>query len=291
VPAAEPYLLGCQTLPYAAHPLARALEGIRKAGYRYVMLNQVHAGQPAFTPALSPAARTELRARLRDAGLTPFMSFLGRSADIRQPGALKAWQDEMDLNVEFGIRIAVTAGPWYYATFPNVPKRARDWQKECDEFYPALERAVRHAESVGFTITLKPHTGITMHAKACLQLLARIPSERLKISWDAGNVSFYEGIYPDPDLPDLAPHVKAVCIKDHRGPRGEVNFPVPGAGQIDHEQMFRILLGAGFNGPIAVERVNGADRGPDPDAERIDQRLAAARSYVAPLLERLTRKL
>jgi hypothetical protein len=64
------------------------------------------------------------------------MSFLGRSAEIREPGALKAWQEEMDLNLEFGIRTVVTAGPWYYTKFPNVPKRARDWQKECDEFYP-----------------------------------------------------------------------------------------------------------------------------------------------------------
>jgi sugar phosphate isomerase/epimerase len=136
VPAGERYRLGCETLPYGAHPLPRALEGIRKAGYRYVMVHQTHAKQPAFTPALSPAARAQLRAQLRDAGLTPFMSFLGRSADIREPGALKAWQEEMDLNLEFGIRTVVTAGPWYYTKFPNVPKRARDWQKECDEFYP-----------------------------------------------------------------------------------------------------------------------------------------------------------
>ena len=89
------------------------------------------------------------------------------------------------------------------------------------------------------TITLKPHTGITATAKACIEVTRRIVSDRLQICWDAGNVSFYEGIHPDPDLPDLAPRVKAVCIKDHLGLRGDANFPVPGQGQVDHERMFR----------------------------------------------------
>src|SRR5690242_2606323 len=96
----ERYLLGCETLPYAAHPLPRALKGIRHAGYRYVMLFQIHAREPAFTPALSGTARAELRSRLQDSGLEPFMSFVGLSSDIRKPEGLKTYFDELDLNAE-----------------------------------------------------------------------------------------------------------------------------------------------------------------------------------------------
>ena len=110
------------------------------------------------------------------------------------------------------------------------------------------------------TITLKPHTGITATAKACIEVTRRIVSDRLQICWDAGNVSFYEGIHPDPDLPDLAPRVRAVCIKDHLGLRGDANFPVPGQGQVDHELMFRTLFAAGFSGPLALERVERCGR-------------------------------
>ena len=131
--AAEPCQFGCQTLPYRAHPVARALEGIRQAGYRYVMLHSTHQGQPVFSPSLSPAARANLR---------------------RQ-------------SAEFGIRTVVGVGPCYYTKFPTVPKRARDWDKECDAYYAALERAVPHAESVGVTITLKPHTGIKIGRASC----------------------------------------------------------------------------------------------------------------------------
>ena len=283
---AQRYRLGCQTLPYRAHSLARALEGIRRAGYRYVLVSHMHQGRPVFSPALSSAARAALRRQIAEAGLAAFMGFVGLTKNITDPAGLKTCLEELDLCAEFGIRTVVSIGPWYYTRYPNVPKRARDWDKECEAFYEALEKAVRHAESVGVTITLKPHTGITATAKACLEVVKRVVSERLKICWDAGNVSVYEGIHPDPDLPDLAPHVKAVCIKDHLGGRAERNFPVPGTGQIDHELMFRILFGAGFSGPIAVERVDGREDATQMAAEEIDKRIAAARRFLVPILEK-----
>lgn len=292
VTAAAPlprYEFGCQTLPYAALPLARAIEGIRKAGYRYIMPFHTHAKEPVFTPALALPARAELRRRFADAGLTPFMSFIGLGKEIHTPEGMKLYLEQLDFYREFEIRTVVGTGPWYFTKFPNVPKRARDWQREVDTFYASLEKAVRHAENIGVTITLKPHTGITAHAAACMQVVNRLRSERLKICWDAGNVSFYEGIWPDPDLADLAPHVKAVCIKDHLGLRAQANFPVPGSGQIDHEQMFRILFSGGFSGPLALERVDGTDRAAAMPPELIDERIAAARRFLEPLLEKTAR--
>jgi sugar phosphate isomerase/epimerase len=282
--AAERYQLGCQTLPYRAFPFSRALEGIRKAGYRYVMPSSTHEGKPAFAPALTSSGRAALKRQVQDAGLEPLMAFAGLGMDIRKPEGMKTFLAELDLAVEFGMKFVVGAGPWYYTRFPTVPKRARDWEQECDEFCAAIEQAVKHAESIGITITMKPHTGITATGAACLKLMKRIVSDRFKICWDAGNVSYYEGINPDPDLPDLAPYVKAVCIKDHQGGRAEANFPVPGSGQIDHELMFRTLFAGGFSGPLALERVDG--RGEPVAPEVLDQRIAQAYNFLAPMLEK-----
>jgi sugar phosphate isomerase/epimerase len=285
----ERYKLGCQTLPYQFLPFPRALEGIKQAGYRYVMLGSPHLKQPVFAPSLSTGARKQLRSQLRDAGLDPFMSFLGLTADVRKPEGIKSWLGELDLCAEFGIRTVVVMGPRYYVRFPAQPKRASEWEKDVTEYYAAIQPAIRHAESIGVTITVKPHSGIATDAKAALQMMKRVVSDRFKICWDAGNVSYYEGIHPDPDLPDLAPDVKALCIKDHLGLRGQDNFPVPGNGQINHEEMFRILFGAGFDGPMAVERIDGTDRMAGMPAELIDQRIAAARNYLAPLLDKISR--
>ena len=62
---------------------------------------------------------------------------------------------------------------------------------------------------------------------------------------------------------------------------------MPGQGQIDHELMFRILLGAGFDGPISVERIDGTDNAMTMPAELIDARLQAARAFLVPVLDKV----
>jgi sugar phosphate isomerase/epimerase len=287
LPAAPPerYKLGCMAQMFRGLPLDEAIARVRRAGYRYIVPSRTHAGEPTFTPELPKSARPAMVRRLKDLGVEPIASLNGFGNDPHR--AFEQYIAQIDLCADFAIPVLIGGGPWYFQKFPAVPKRAADWDKEVSDFYAALEKAVRHAESAGVTITLKPHTGITATAKACMEVVRRVVSPRLRICWDAGNVSFYEGIFPDPDLPELAPHVSAVCIKDHRGGRAEANFPVPGQGQIDHEAMFRTLFAKGFHGPLAVERVDGTDNMAKLAPDVVEQRLTAAYRYLARLLERV----
>jgi len=284
--AADRYRLGCFAGLYAALPLAEALDRIRKIGFRYAVPSRTHAGETVYAGDMPASKRTQVQQQFRDHGVEPFMA-TGANGDVHLPGKLDEYRADLDLAASFGIPVIVGTGPWYYRTFPNLPYTMREWETELAAYYPALEKLVRHAESARVTIVMKPHTGISANAKTCMALLKRIPSERLKICWDAGNVSFYEGIHPDPDLPELAPQVKAMCIKDHLGLRGDVNFPTPGQGQIDHEQLFRTLFGAGFNGPMGIERLNGRTKG-KLAPEAVDERLADAYRYLTPILDRVT---
>ncbi len=281
------YKLGVNASMYAELPLDEAMARIQKAGYRYICIGRMHAGEVVYSPELPKAERTRILRRVRDLGVEPIMSLGGFAGELESDDGLEKYTAQLDLCADYEIPIMVGGGPWYYTKFPNLPKRERNWVPQVSRFYNGLERAVRHAESIGVTIALKPHTGITARGRDCIQVVKRIVSPRLKIAWDAGNVSFYEGVYPDPDLPDLAPEVKAVCIKDHLGLRGEENFPVPGQGQVDHELMFRTLFAAGFDGLMEIERVDGRDRG-RLAPEIIDERLTAANHYLVPLLDRIT---
>lgn len=285
--AGERYRLGVMAAMYSTLPVEEAMARVRKAGYRYISIGPKHGADVVFQPEMTKADRTAMRRRIIDSGVEPFLSLGGFSGDPQTEAGLKKWLDHLDLCADFQIPIMVGGGPWYFKKFPTLPKRDKDWMIEVGRYYAGLEKALRHAEQVKVTIALKPHTGITARAKDCLEVVKRVQSPQFRIAWDAGNVSFYEGIYPDPDLADLAPHVAAVCIKDHLGGRAEANFPVPGQGNIDHDEMFRTLFAAGFNGPMAIERVDGKDRGKVPP-EVADERLAAAHRYLAPLLDRIT---
>ena len=272
---------------YGSIPLDDAMKRIRKAGYRYISMAARHGTDVVYSPQLSKPERTAMLRRIRDLGAEPFLSLGGFGGDPQTEDGLQKYIAQLDLCADYEIPIMVGAGPWYYKKFPNIPKREVEWQEEVSRFYAGLEKALRHAESVRVTIALKPHTGITARGRDCIQVLRRIQSPWLKIAWDAGNISFYEGVYPDPDLPDLAPQIRAVCIKDHLGLRGDGNFPVPGQGNVDHELMFRTLFAAGFKGPLAIERVDGRD-GNKAAPDVVDQRLTAANQYLVPLLDRIT---
>ena len=292
LPAAETkerYKLGVMATMFASLPLDDAMTRIRKIGYRYISMSRKHADESIFAPEMSKPDRKQMLRRIRDLGVQPFMSLGGFQGDPMTAEGLDRYLAQLDLCADFEIPVMVGAGPWYFTKFPNSPKRERDWQQEVSRFYGGLEKAIRHAESVRVAIALKPHTGITARAKDCLEVVKRLDSPYLRISWDAGNVSYYEGIYPDPDLPDLVPHVNSVCIKDHKGLRGVNDFPVPGQGNIDHELMFRTLFSARFNGPMAIERVDGSDGGMNkvPPAV-VEERLTAAHRYLTPLLDRIS---
>jgi sugar phosphate isomerase/epimerase len=286
-PAVERYRLGVMAGIFSSGPVDEAMQRIRRAGYRYITIAQRHANENVFAPEMTKPERKQMLRRIRDLGVEPFMSLGGFGAEPQTEAGLQKYIAQLDLCADYEIPIMVGGGPWYYTKFPNLPKRERDWSEEVTRFYAGLEKALRQAEQVRVTIALKPHTGITARARDCMQVLKRMSSPYLKIAWDAGNVSFYEGIYPDPDLPDIAADVRAVCIKDHLGPRGEANFPVPGQGQIDHEAMFRTLFSAGFKGPLAIERVDGRDRGKVPP-DVAEERLKAAYQHLVPLLDRVT---
>ena len=284
----ERYKLGVMATMFGSLPLDDAMTRIRKIGYRYISMSRRHANEAVFSPEMTKPERARMLRRIRDLGVQPFMSLGGFQGDPLTAEGLGRYMAQLDLCADFEIPVMVGAGPWYFTKFPTVPKRERDWQEEVARFYGGLEKAIRHAETVRVVIALKPHTGITARAKDCLDVLKRLRSTYLKISWDAGNISYYEGIYPDPDLADLAPHVRSVCLKDHKGLRGVNDFPVPGQGNIDHEAMFRTLFSAGFNGPMSIERVDGTDGGMNrmPPAV-VEERLTAAYQYLAPLLDRI----
>src|SRR6476661_6292685 len=73
------FQIACMTLPYAQFSMQRALEGIARAGYRYVAWGTTHIEAGVKKPALAveapPADAKRLAARCRDLGLRPVMLF------------------------------------------------------------------------------------------------------------------------------------------------------------------------------------------------------------------------
>jgi inosose dehydratase len=149
------------------------------------------------------------------------------------------------------------------------------FRREAEQYFTMLREVAPLAERAGVTIVMKPHMGVTGTGADLADIVEVIDHPAVRVCYDAGNIAFYEGLRPEDDVKDCARYVWAVCIKDHRGPRANVDFPIPGEGDVDHAGVFRTLLGTGFSGPALVERIDG-----QPDAAAMDAALTKARTYL-----------
>lgn len=271
--------IGCQTLPYSELPLGRALEGIARAGYKYVCLGTTHEKQPAFDPAWSEAQTLELGRRVEDAGLVPVMAFQVSGGPTGE-GGVDLWKKRLDQGKLLGMDCLLGWGPWEYESWPGKKYGLAVWRGMCDDWFRAMEPVARHAEAVGMMIVLKPHTGLTAYGNILRQTIERVGSPMVQACYDGGNVHFYEGLDPALDIQDCADLVKAICVKDHIGPRANPVFPVPGAGEVSDKGMLEALKPFDFHGPMVVERFEGPFKKTEMLPELIDALAAQARVYL-----------
>ena len=272
------FRIGCQTLPYTDLPLQRALEGIARAGYEHVCLYTKHA-DGEILGADAPADEVEqVRRLVEDAGLQTVMIFMPEGPT--GAGGMDAWKGRLDDAKTLGAECALAWGPWEYEVWPGKKHGLETWTALCDEWFAAMEPVARHAESVDMMVGIKPHTGVSAYGNVLRQTIARIGSSHVRVCYDGGNVSFYEGLDPVLDIKDCADLVMGICVKDHSGLRADPVFPVPGAGEVDHKAMLEALKPYGFAGPVVVERFEGMFKKAEMIPELVDALAAQSFQYL-----------
>ncbi len=242
-PAAERkptrFQIACMTLPYAAFPLARALEGLKAAGYAHVAWGTTHKEEggkavPVLAGDAAPEKAKELAKRCRDLGLEPVMMF-GPS-----PEAVEPFKRRIAQAGNAGVAQVLTMG----STRGNDAKL---WVRNFKALVPV-------ARDHGVRIVVKQHGGNTGTGAALAQITREVDDEAVKVSFDAGNVMDYHKIDPLPDMKKCAAEVRSFCIKDHRlFPRDEDCGP--GFGEIDHYKLLAPVAFTGLMMPLCCENI------------------------------------
>jgi sugar phosphate isomerase/epimerase len=260
------FQIACMTLPYARFPLARALKGIKAAGYRYVAWGTAHVSSadtkrrvPVLASDAPPDKAKELARKCRDLGLEPVMMF------GPPPEKVAAMKQRIRQAAKAGVAQVLTMG----TTRGND---AKVWVKNFKELAPI-------ARDAGVIIVVKQHGGNTGKGAACAAITREVASEAVKVCYDAGNVMDYMKIDPLPDIKKCADEVRSFAIKDHR------KFPRdqdcgPGLGEIDH---YRLLAPVAFTGrvmPLCCENIFAPVLRPPAKAEGVDTLARRAREFL-----------
>lgn len=271
--------LACMSLPYAAYPFERALEGIAAAGFRFVSFGLAHAGTDV-PDENDRDAGAKLKVLFERHRLKPIQLIANAQFAPGQP--LERAVKRIQLAQELGIPEILTVGAGGYKRFPDELLPAEEMAQNHRAFVEQYQRIAEAALPYDVTITIKPHTGNTATARDVMQTLKDIGAPNIQGSYDPGNVQFYEGVNSAQDFPQMAKSTFSIIAKDHRGERANLEFPVPGTGDVDFVQIFKDWKAAGGAGAVVIERV---DIPGEANAEKIDSILAQAQQSTRALIE------
>ena len=269
------FQLACMTLPYAAHPMERALEGIKRAGYDYVAWGVNHKDAQGRTkPALAvdaPASdAAALARRCRDMGLDPVMMF--STVNLEAPAALDAHLRRIEQAAAAKIPFLLTFGK----TTPG----------EYETFVGNLKRIAPAARKAGVMVVIKQHGGNTATGADCARIVREVADEAVKICYDAGNVLDYESNDPIADIQTCWRDIRAFNIKDHRNTPKDEDCG-PGFGEIDHYKLFAPVMRTGLTIPLTFENIFEPLVPRPASPEGIDALARRAREYVDTVLRGL----
>jgi sugar phosphate isomerase/epimerase len=238
------FQLACMTLPYSQFPLARALKGIKTAGYRHVAWGTSHRETPGGKriPVMATDAPTakakELGQRCRDLGLSPLMMFSTIYPEHKD--GLKV--------LTHRLRQAAAARIPHVLTFGHTKGGNRKvWIERFKKLGPI-------ARDLGVLLVVKQHGGNTGTGEACAKIVREVNDTGIKVNYDAGNVMDYLNVDPIPDISKCADVVHSFCMKDHR------NWPKdqdcgPGWGEVDHYRLLHPVAWAGRKMPLCCENI------------------------------------
>jgi len=262
------FQIACMTLPFARFPLGRALEGIQRAGYRYVAWGTSHeesAGKrvPVMPHDAPPEKARELAKRCRDLGLEPLMMFSTIYPEAAEAVAVLTSR----------IKQASAAKLPQVLTFGHTQGGNRAvWVERFKKLAPI-------ARDHGVMIVVKQHGGSTGTGEACAEIVREVNDPAVMVNYDAGNVMDYLDVDPIPDIQKCAAEVRSFCIKDHR------NWPKdedcgPGLGEIDHYRLLDAVALTGLTMPLCCENIS-APLVPRPTApEEVDALARRAREFL-----------
>jgi L-ribulose-5-phosphate 3-epimerase len=159
-------------------------------------------------------------------------------------------------------------------------KEAAQVEEETKQFCAGMSEAGDHAASLGITICLETHGGLTGTMRSCLALMKRLGHPNVQIGYDPANIRFYEGASPLENLKELTPVIGHVHAKDHIGGKDSNNFPTVGKGEVAYGEIIDTLIKSGYDGCISVERAS-ADT-----TEQRAQELKDAYKFLSGLVDR-----
>lgn len=252
---------------YHGFSLEQALEGISKAGFKYVELTAVRGWTEHVMADMSDEELKVVAEKLKAYGLTPVA--LSGHCNLMDKERLNDFLKNIQLAGRLGCEYIVTStGEAHF----GINKESKD-----EVLIGNIKTVLPKCEELGIKLVLEVHgehgTGEVLHG-----IVSRIDSKFLGINYDTANVVFYGGKMPEDDIKTCIDKVMYMHLKDKLGANNEWNFPAIGKGNLKLDQVLTYLDKSNCNCPISIE-IEFTSAGPK-DIDEVNQALKDSYDYL-----------
>lgn len=232
--------IGVVTSTYPNFNADEAMDGISKAGFKYVEL----ASAPNFFEHIIP--------RPEEAGEKDVKNLLAQCEKYGLgltciAGHTRLMTEKGVENFKKVLDYAEMAGVYYVTTDTGEVKEEDDKKR----FFDDMGELGEYAKSKNVTICLEMHGNWCNNAKTGVEIVETVGHPNVRLNYDTGNVSLYGGVRPEKDMKHALPYMAYLHLKENGGGLKEWNFPALGDGNNNFKKIFRFIKG--YEGPISVE--------------------------------------
>lgn len=249
--------------------LDRALVGIGAAGFTCVELVSIPGYCEHFMPErMDSAAASDLRRRVEASGLR--LAVANIAADLTTDAGVDRLIRCMCLAPALGIDTLIS-----HIEQTATPDGARS-------FYERVGRLADAAQRHSIRVGLETHGGLCTTGRDAIDLVKRLGSPFLGVTYDTANVIYWGGVRPEADLvaieAEVAEHVFHFHLKDKANMTlREYLFPVLGDGIVDFRRLQSVVATSGYSGYLTLEvELDGYPKAP----EIVDQALRKSLDYM-----------
>ncbi|MCI9396251.1 MAG: sugar phosphate isomerase/epimerase [Lachnospiraceae bacterium] len=260
-------IIGVNSNCYHGYPIEEALEGIHKAGFRYVELTATKGWTEHVFPTQSFSYLTGLKKKMQELSLIPFA--LSGHCNLMDRERRKDFVENIELARFFGCDYIVSS---------VGEAHLEDKETAGNEILAEnIKSVIPLLEDADMMLVLEIH-GEHSTGKILKEIVDLIGSSQVRINYDTANAIFYGGVKPEEDMQNCIHEIAYMHLKDKRGEQREWDFPALGKGTVDFTKIFENLENNKNGCPFSIE-IEFTKEGPK-DIGEINRAVADSYQYL-----------